>query len=60
MAIVRSSNYIICLFAIFIFILNLIDLRPFIVLLFFIFNFHFDLHGYMKAEDKVRTDRGRQ
>ena len=52
MPIMRSSNYNIGLFAIVIFMLNLIDLRPFFVSCFFIiFNFHCDLRGYMKAED---------
>ena len=56
MAIMRSINYNIGLFAIVIFMLNLIDLRPFFVsfiifFIFFIFNFHCDLRGYMNAED---------
>ena len=53
MAIMRSINYNIGLFAIVISMLNLIDLRPFFVsfLFFFIFNFHCDLRGYLNAED---------
>ena len=45
-----------CLFASYFYVKN--DLRPY--LLFFIFEFHCDLHGYMKAEDTGRTDGGRQ
>ena len=52
MAIMRSINYNIGLFAIVIFMLNLIDLRPFLfIFIFFIFNVHCDLSGYMNAED---------
>ena len=51
MAIMRSINYNIGLFAIVIFMLNLIDLRPFLFLFYFFFNFHRDLRGYMNAED---------
>ena len=47
----RSINYNIGLFAIVIFMLNLIDLRPFFFFFFFFFfNFHCDLRGYMNAE----------